>query len=234
MHGIQVFTYIPSNNLIGAAAHTFFTHLKMSQQDSPQPLLWSPRRSYLFLAALVFIFVQAGLLAGHWSAEKYLPHPPTTTSQFPQPGPARLSGNVPEHPIPRLMDDAEHRFRALLSSQSRSLGAAVAEYKRRYGRNPPKGFDSWWRFAQANNVKMVDEYDGLVSDLEPFWEMTGEEFRMRAFQVCVFASFILALIRLLTRPPTRQLRTFLPSTWYAYEAARRRRSTSSRARTTTT
>jgi hypothetical protein len=65
-----------------------------------------------------------------------------------------------------------------------ALRAAVKEYKRRYGHNPPKGFDAWWRFAQANNVKMVDEYDGLFSDLEPFWGMTGEEFRERAFQVC--------------------------------------------------
>jgi hypothetical protein len=82
------------------------------------------------------------------------------------------------------MDDAERRFRALLSRQSRSLRAAVAEYKRRYGRNPPKGFDAWWRFVQANKVKIVDEYDGLFGDLEPFWLMTGPEFRLRALQVC--------------------------------------------------
>ncbi|KAI0298353.1 hypothetical protein B0F90DRAFT_1733122 [Multifurca ochricompacta] len=80
------------------------------------------------------------------------------------------------------MDDAERRFRSLLSRQSRSLRAAVAEYKRRYGRNPPKGFDAWWRFTQENKVKMVDEYDGLANDLEPFWEMTGAEFRLKALQ----------------------------------------------------
>jgi hypothetical protein len=89
------------------------------------------------------------------------------------------------------MDDAERRFRALLSRQSRSLRAAVKEYKRRYGRNPPKGFDEWWHFAQANKVKMIDEYDGLISDLEPFWGMTGEEFRQRASQVCNFALLFL-------------------------------------------
>ncbi|KAH9974429.1 hypothetical protein BGW80DRAFT_1491860 [Lactifluus volemus] len=80
------------------------------------------------------------------------------------------------------MDDAEYRFRAVMSRQSRSLRSAVSEYKRRYGRSPPKGFDSWWRFAQTNKVKLVDEYDGLFGDLEPFWEMTGAEFRRRAFQ----------------------------------------------------
>jgi hypothetical protein len=156
----------------------------MSQHDFPERLLWDTRRFYLFIALLVFVFVQAGLIAGHWSAGIYHPRDRTMIPQLARPRPARLSGNVAEHPIPRLMDDAEHRFRTLLSRQSRSLRAAVAEYKRRYGRNPPKGFDSWWQFAQTNKVKMVDEYDGLISDLEPFWEVTGSEFRTRAFQVC--------------------------------------------------
>jgi hypothetical protein len=161
----------------------------MAQHDSTEPFSWSPRRFYFCIAALVFIFAQAGLFAGHSSAEKYLLQDPTTSLQLPRLGPTRLSGSVAEHPIPRLMDGAERRFRALLSRQSRSLRAAVTEYKRRYGRNPPKGFGSWWRFAQENKVKMVDEYDGLISDLEPFWEMTGAEFRVRASQVC--ASYLL-------------------------------------------
>jgi hypothetical protein len=155
----------------------------MSQQD-PAETPWNLRRprSFLFLTALVFLFVQAGLFAGHLSAN-HVPTDHSTTVQLPHPGPTRLTGSVAEHPIPHLMDDAERRFRALLSRQSRSLRAAVAEYKRRYGRNPPKGFDAWWRFAQENKVKMIDEYDGLASDLEPFWGMTGAEFRLRAAQV---------------------------------------------------
>ncbi|KAI0062544.1 hypothetical protein BV25DRAFT_1870300 [Artomyces pyxidatus] len=80
------------------------------------------------------------------------------------------------------MEEAETKFRNLLSKQSRTLKAAVAEYKRRYGRSPPTGFDAWWKFAQENNVKMVDEFDGLVADLEPFWHMSGAEFRRRAAQ----------------------------------------------------
>jgi hypothetical protein len=154
----------------------------MSQQDSFETL-WNPRKSFLFLAILVFIFVQAGLFVGHFSSDGHLPTERSTLHSA-HAGPTRLTGTVAGHPIPHLMDDAEQRFRKLLSRQSRSLRAAVTEYKRRYGRNPPKGFDSWWYFARANNVKMIDEYDGLVKDLEPFWEMTGEEFRMRALQVC--------------------------------------------------
>ncbi|KAI0318673.1 hypothetical protein OF83DRAFT_1163349 [Amylostereum chailletii] len=80
------------------------------------------------------------------------------------------------------MDHAEKRFRNLLSRQSKTLKAAVAEYKKRYGRSPPQGFDAWWDFAQAHDVRMIDEYDGLVQDLAPFWEMTGADFRKRAVQ----------------------------------------------------
>jgi hypothetical protein len=156
----------------------------MSQKDYPEAL-WSSRKTFLFLAALVFIFVQAGLFSGHFSAESHVPTDHSTTPQPTSLGPARLTGRVFGHPIPHLMDDAERQFRKLLSRQSRSLNAAVKEYKRRYGRKPPKGFDQWWRFVQQNKVKMVDEFDGLVKDLEPFWKMTGEEFRLRALQVCV-------------------------------------------------
>ena len=81
------------------------------------------------------------------------------------------------------MEDAEVEFKRKLSSQSKTLKAAVTEYKRRYKRVPPKGFDQWFKFAQQNDVKMIDEYDCLVQDLEPFWELSGEEIRRRSRQV---------------------------------------------------
>jgi hypothetical protein len=155
----------------------------MSQHDLVESS-WNPRKSYFFLAALAFVFFQAGLLTGHRSTENSFPKAPTTSLQLGRSSSTRLAGNVVDHPIPRLMADAERRFRALLSRQSHSLRGAITEYKRRYGRNPPKGFDAWWRFVQTNKVKIVDDYDGLVSDLEPFWEMSGAEFRLKAFQVC--------------------------------------------------
>jgi hypothetical protein len=188
------------------------TQCPMSQQQ-PAETSWNANksRSLLFLIALVFIFLQAGLFAGNLSASNNVSTDPSTTVQLRS---TRLTGSVADHPIPQLMDDAERRFRAVLSRQSRSLRASVKEYRRRYGRNPPKGFDEWWRFAQANKVKMVDEYDSLISDLEPFWGMTGEEFRQRAFQVCTLCySFIFILTRPLTRHNYRQPGTFLQSIW---------------------
>jgi len=77
------------------------------------------------------------------------------------------------------MAEAEESFKHLLSRQSTTLKKAVVEYRRRYGRNPPKGFDQWWDFARRNNVKIVDDYDAIFEDLAPFREMSGEEFRAR-------------------------------------------------------
>ena len=87
------------------------------------------------------------------------------------------------HPIPKLMADAQTKFKTMISGQSKTLAEAVKEYNRRYGRNPPKGFDDWFAFAKENGVKIIDEYDQLVRDLEPFWDMGGEELRRRAVQV---------------------------------------------------
>lgn len=203
----------------------------MLQHDSVETS-WNPRKSYFFLAALAFVFFQAGLLSGHLSAENSFPNDLTTSSQLVRSSSTQLAGNVSVHPIPRLMADAERRFRALLSRQSHSLRGAVAEYKRRYGRNPPKGFDAWWRFVQENKVKIVDEYDGLVSDLEPFWEMTGAEFTLRAFQVCATYRYDRCRLPDAFFSDARRPRTFLSSTWYEFEAVRRRLTTSKRTRTT--
>jgi hypothetical protein len=88
-----------------------------------------------------------------------------------------------QHPIPKLMDEARTKHEGLMARQSGSLYAAVKTYRTRYSRAPPKGFDDWWRFALRNNVKIVDEYDFMMADLEPFWSLSGEELRKRATEV---------------------------------------------------
>lgn len=87
------------------------------------------------------------------------------------------------------MADAAAKYHALLSRQSRSLSSAVAEYRRKYKRDPPKGFDDWYAFAKANKVKFIDEYDGMVEDLAPFWDLSGEEIRRRVLQVWLSDSY---------------------------------------------
>lgn len=94
-----------------------------------------------------------------------------------------LSSDATYHPIPSLMAEAESNYRRLITRQSDSLTAAVAEYRRRYKRDPPKGFDDWFAFAKENDVKIIDEYDAMVKDFAPFWDLSGEEIRRRALQV---------------------------------------------------
>jgi hypothetical protein len=53
----------------------------------------------------------------------------------------------------------------ILNRQSRTLQSAVREYKRRYGIEPPRGFDLWFKYAQDNNVKLVDEFDLMMRDV---------------------------------------------------------------------
>ncbi|CUA78292.1 Beta-1,2-xylosyltransferase 1 [Rhizoctonia solani] len=100
-----------------------------------------------------------------------------------------------EHPIPKLMLAAHRTYKGMLARQSSTLDEAVKEYERRYGRPPPRGFDEWFEFVKENGCKIVDEYDGMVKDLEPFWELEGVEFRRRAEQVGELASIDLVRIR---------------------------------------
>ena len=145
-------------------------------------------RGLLFLGCIVIAFGQAGLFVGRRASLANLEaNSDVDSSSYNNwalfPNTLHSAGTIAEHPIPKLMADAEVNFRKLLSRQSRTLSAAVREYKRRYNRDPPKGFDEWWKFAKDNNVKMIDEYDGLVEDLAPFWEISGEELRNRAVEV---------------------------------------------------
>ncbi|KZT24399.1 glycosyltransferase family 90 protein [Neolentinus lepideus HHB14362 ss-1] len=79
------------------------------------------------------------------------------------------------HPIYELIERAEEAWDNKLRRASRTLGQAVEEYKRRYRRLPPKGFDHWWRYVQDHNVQLPDEYDQIYHDLEPFWGMDPKD-----------------------------------------------------------
>ena len=51
------------------------------------------------------------------------------------------------HPIYQLIRDAREAWDLKVSKQSKTLKAAVAEYKRRYHQAPPRGFDKWWKYV---------------------------------------------------------------------------------------
>lgn len=74
-------------------------------------------------------------------------------------------GQTPEHPFYELMENAEETWRGVLQRQSKTLQGAVKEYKRRYGIDPPAGFDLWFKWAQENKVVLVDEFDLMMRDV---------------------------------------------------------------------
>lgn len=144
------------------------------------------KRGVVLLLAFFAAFLQLGLYA----ARREIPAALTLTSWVPSkdivlPITKRSSQGqkIGEHPIPHLMAEAEDKFRSLVARQSKTLEEAVNEYRRRYNKEPPKGFDGWWDFLQEHNVKIVDEYDGLMEDLAPFMELSGVEIRRRVNQV---------------------------------------------------
>lgn len=152
------------------------------------------KRAYIFIVCVFIAFMQAGLFSGHRNhkigLEQVVVSPDAVDggwlqkpSKFLAFTSTRSKSVIKEHPIPKLMEDAEAAFKKKVSKQSQTLQAAVTEYKKRYHRAPPKGFDDWWEFAKEHDVLMVDEYDGLMEDMEPFWEISGEELRRRAIQV---------------------------------------------------
>lgn len=97
------------------------------------------------------------------------------------------------HPVLELIRNAEEEWQKKVDGASRTLEDAVREYKRRYKRAPPQGFDDWWDWAQENQVQLPDEYDTIWRDLEPFWGMDPDDLsRLQAVQETKPDSFTIA------------------------------------------
>ncbi|KJZ74540.1 hypothetical protein HIM_06136 [Hirsutella minnesotensis 3608] len=53
-------------------------------------------------------------------------------------------------------------------TQSSTPEEAIAEYKSRYGRLPPRGFEEWVNFALNHRSEIIDDFDQIDRDLEPY------------------------------------------------------------------
>ncbi|PPR01008.1 hypothetical protein CVT24_000589 [Panaeolus cyanescens] len=100
------------------------------------------------------------------------------------------------HPIYELIERSEKEWIQKHRRASKTLKEAAEEYKRRYGRLPPAGYNIWlvfnplnkwdfthtfirlpfdlgtlhrWDYVQRNHVPLPDEYDQINNDLAPFW-----------------------------------------------------------------
>ncbi|WVQ85782.1 hypothetical protein IAT38_007949 [Cryptococcus sp. DSM 104549] len=100
------------------------------------------------------------------------PLPPAISKALPAhpvvDGLLRVNSRSTVHPIYQLIHDARAEWDKKVERQSRTLKEAVEEYKRRYKRAPPKGFDKWWAYVCEHNVPLPDEYDQIHTDLLPF------------------------------------------------------------------
>lgn len=76
------------------------------------------------------------------------------------------------HPIEQLIVKARNDYELLIKRQSETLDSAVAEYNKRYSRQPPPGFGKWFAYAQSKNSVIIDDFDMIIDDLKPFRKIT--------------------------------------------------------------
>ncbi|KAF8632883.1 hypothetical protein AX17_004729 [Amanita inopinata Kibby_2008] len=118
------------------------------------------------------------------------------------------------HPIYELIQYNKAQWEGKLARASRTLPQAIAEYKRRYKRPPPKGFDVWFEWARNHNVQLLDEYDSITRDLEPFWGVSPSDLRdIQAKQELTTDTFTIA--KNASENPTALARVSFsdPETW---------------------
>ena len=89
------------------------------------------------------------------------------------------------HPIDLLLQESSVQAKAWADQAfvSKSIGDAVAQYRGRYGRYPPPRFDVWYEYAKERSSLVVDDFDDLHRDLEPFWDISPAEIRLRTGQM---------------------------------------------------
>jgi hypothetical protein len=89
------------------------------------------------------------------------------------------------HPIDMLIYEAniQHdRYRADMT-RSHSLKEAVAQYRQRYLRNPPPGFDIWYQYAINRSSLIIDNYDQIYNDLLPLWTLSPKDLRVSTWEM---------------------------------------------------
>ena len=93
--------------------------------------------------------------------------------------------NINTHPIDTLLKAASVHHDDWLANAtiSKTLGQAAQEYRRRYIRHPPPGFDKWYEYATARNSVIIDDYDSIFNDLLPFWAFTPQIIRERTREI---------------------------------------------------
>ena len=102
--------------------------------------------------------------------------------------PFRYNRNV--HVIEQLHKQALARHHARISRQSPDLATAIANYRKRYSTDPPRGFTKWFEAAQAANSTIIDDFDLIREQLASFRHYLDNKFDLTvtADDRAVFAS----------------------------------------------
>ncbi|KAL2358123.1 hypothetical protein BJ546DRAFT_946709 [Cryomyces antarcticus] len=95
------------------------------------------------------------------------------------------SSYVSYHPIDLLIFDAKfyHEAWRKQASSGKQLEDAWKNYRTRYNRVPPPGFDEWYRYATSRSSLVVDDFDSIYRDLQPFWDLAPAEIRQRTWEI---------------------------------------------------
>jgi hypothetical protein len=95
------------------------------------------------------------------------------------------SSKVGYHPIDLLMWEANTHHDAYVNqtSASQNLKDAVRNYRKRYSRHPPPGFDHWYRYATDRGSLVIDDFDSIDRDLLPYYALEPQEIRERTWQM---------------------------------------------------
>lgn len=80
-----------------------------------------------------------------------------------------------KHPVEFLVHNAKADFEDLVHKQSQTYAAADEEYRRRYGLEPPPGFEAWYEFAKSHKSPIIDDFDIIYNAVSPFWRLSGKE-----------------------------------------------------------
>lgn len=84
-----------------------------------------------------------------------------------------------EHPVHDLIREAKEQWNEKVARQSKTYYEAVREYQRRNRRDPPPGFKEWYRWAKEHNVQLIDEFDTISNQIEPFLSLRPSVVRQR-------------------------------------------------------
>jgi hypothetical protein len=115
-----------------------------------------------------------------------------SSPEAPKHNPPKISHT--SHPMWSLISSAQNDFEKVKARQSKTLSAAVKEYRRRYGIPPPPNFDKWYNFAVANDFQLIDEFDTIYDTMTPFWGMKPFTIRERAREALGFDNNLLGIL----------------------------------------